>query len=408
MPLTLVPPIKSTRIRRYALWGTVVLIVVAGILYSLRPQPVLVDVAIAEVGAMRVSVDDDGVTRIRERYVVSTPLTGRLQRITLEVGDEVHAEETVLARLEATDPALLDPRAVAQAKARVRAAERRLDSAKAGLTKAEATLNFAETEMGRARQLLRNNALSESEFAVRELEFRQATEEARSAGFLVDIAQHELELERAALLLTDPEASDDSMELEITAPIDGRVLRVIQESAAVVNAGEELMEIGDPNDLEIVSDVLSRDAVRIERADPVELRHWGGERPLRGRVRLVEPSGFTKFSALGVEEQRVNVIMDFVDATDARESLGDNFRVECQIIVWEADQVLRIPTSALFRVEDSWTVFVVRDETAVETKIEIGHDNGRVAEILGGLAEGDRVIVHPSDRISDGTRIAVR
>ena len=256
-------PILSARLRRFALYGTLALIVVAAILYALRPQPVLVDVAVTELGAMRVTIDDDGITRIRERYVVSTPLTGRLQRISLDVGDAVQAEQTVLARLEATDPTLLDPRAVAQATARVRAAERRLESAKAELNKANAELNFAESEMGRARQLLRNNAISESEFAARELEFRQGTEDARAAGFLVDIAQHELELEKAALMLTDPESSDDSMELAITAPIDGRVLRVNQESAAVVTAGAALMEIGDPKDLEIVTDVLSRDAVRI-------------------------------------------------------------------------------------------------------------------------------------------------
>ncbi len=388
----------------------------AGIYYALRPQPVLVDVAVAERGPMRVTVDDDGITRIRERYVVSTPLTGRLQRITLDVGDEVRAEETVLARLEATDPTLLDPRAVAQARARVRAAERRLESAKAELNKSNAALNFAEAEMGRARQLLRNNAISESEFASRELDFRQETENARAAGYLVDIAQHELELEKAALLLTDPESSEDSMELAITAPIDGRVLRVNQESAAVVTAGDPLLEIGDPSDLEIVTDVLSRDAVQIEAGDPVDLLHWGGANPLRGRVRLVEPSGFTKFSALGVEEQRVNVIIDFANplteahglAAEPQHSLGDNFRVECQIVVWQGDDVLRIPTSALFRVGDAWTVFAVRDGVAAETPVEIGRDNGQVAEITAGLAEGDQVIVHPSDRIHNGTPIAIR
>jgi HlyD family secretion protein len=376
---------------------------------ALRPRPILVDVAVVRRAPMRVQVSEDGQTRIRERYVVSTPLTGRLLRVTYDVGDSVIADKTVLARMEATDPTLLDPRAVAQAKSRVGAAERKLQAAKAELARVEAMLQFAEREMGRMRQLVAKNAASDRELAENELLFQQRTEEARAAGFAVDIAEYELELERDALLLTDPERGDSTeMELSIRAPIDGRILRIYQESTTVVQAGSPLMEVGDPTDLEVVADVLSRDAVQIAAGNPVHLRRWGGEVPLDGRVRLVEPSGFTKLSALGVEEQRVNVIIDLINPREERTQLGDGFRVDCEITVWQAPDVLQVPTSALFRVDEKWQVFVVDDSQAKLTEVEIGKNNGRVAQVLGGIEEGVRVVTHPGDAIEDGVRVAER
>jgi HlyD family secretion protein len=382
----------------------------ATVFIAAAPRPVLVDIAAVTVGPMDVRVEEDGKTRIRERYVVSTPLTGRLLRITLNVGDMVTADQTILARMEATDPALLDPRTVAQAKARVSAGERKLLAAKADLAKAEAEAQFAETEMGRLRQLRTRNAASTSEFEAAELEFRRCTEEARTAGFSVDIAEYELELERAALLLTDPDQrSSGEMELSIKAPIDGRILRIYQESSAVVTAGSPLMEVGDPTDLEVVADVLSRDAVRISAGDTVILKRWGGEHPLRGRVRLVEPSGFTKLSALGVEEQRVSVIIDLIDPPESRQELGDGFRVDCEVIVWESASSLQVPASALFRVDGQWHVFVVSGQSIAERRqVEIGQNNGSTAEVIRGLQAGDRVIVHPGDTIEDGVAVTAR
>lgn len=376
---------------------------------ALRPRPILVDVAVVDRGPMQVQVDEDGQTRIRERYVVSTPLTGRLLRVTFDVGDPVVANESVLAKMEATDPDLLDPREVAQAKSRVGAAERKLQAAMSELARVEAMLQFAEKEMGRVRQLVVRNAASDFEFSERELLFQQRTEEVRSAEFAVDIAEYELKLERDALLLTDPESGNPGeMELSIKAPIDGRILRIYQESTAVVQAGSPLMEVGDPADLEVVADVLSRDAVRISPGNPVSLQRWGGESPLSGRVRLVEPSGFTKLSALGVEEQRVNVIIDLIDSPETRTQLGDGFRVDCQITVWEASDVLQVPTSALFRSDDRWHVFVIVDATARLREVEIGKNNGRFAEVLSGLNDGDQVVTHPGDAIEDGVSVAER
>ena len=263
--------------------------------------------------------------------------------------------------------------------------------------------------MGRMRQLRSVNAASELEFAEKELDFRQSTEEARSAGFAVDIAEYELELERSALLLTDPEQRDSGeMELSIKAPIDGRVLRINQESTAVVTAGSPLMEIGDPTDLEVVVDVLSRDAVRISPGDRVTLTHWGGDLALHGRVRLIEPSGFTKLSALGVEEQRVNVIIDLNDPPEDRKELGDGFRVDCEIIVWEASDALQVPTSALFRVDGEWHLFAVDGSRARLMPVEIGHNNGKTAEVVKGIQPGTHVITHPSDAIEDGVAVAQR
>lgn len=408
------------RVVRIAIWGAVLAVIVAATLYSLRPKPILVDVAVVKRGPLKVFVQDDGITRIRERYVVSSPLTGRLLRISYDVGDSVIAGETVLARMQPTDPELLDPRALAQARARVSAAERRLEAVRAELAKAEAGLDFAEVELGRLRKLKSTAAASLGEFDEAELAFRSRKEEVRAAGFNVEIAEYELEQQRAALLITDSatqisgsDSSQDSdgkndMELSIAAPISGRVLRIYQESSAVVAAGAPLMEIGDPTDLEIVVDVLSRDAVRIDMGDEVILENWGRADPLNGRVRRVEPSGFTKTSALGVEEQRVNVIIDINDPVESRRSLGDNFRVDAKIIVWQDMNALQVPTSALFRGNDQWSVFRIEQGVATLASVQIGQNNGIQAQVLSGLQDSDVVITHPGDSISEGVQVSDR
>lgn len=397
--------------RRGLIWAGVATLAIAAVVYLLQPDPIAVDLAVVSRGPLVVTAREDGLTRIRERYEVSTPLAGRLLRISLDVGDEVVAEQTVVARLEPTLPSLLDPRTVAQARARVQAAERRLQLAKLQQETARAEAEHAESERVRIYQLHQQGAASDSEQQLAELQARLTADARRAAEYTVEISQYEWELEKAALLLASGEDAAGvpaEMELVIRAPIDGRVLRMHQESSTVVAAGTVLMEIGDPKDLELVVDVLSRDAVRIKPGAAVRVHRWGGEQPLHGSVRYVEPSGFTKFSALGVEEQRVNVIIDLLEPPEQRHTLGDAFRIEAEITLWQTDAALRVPTSALFRVGEAWATFVVRDGVAQQQQLQVGAMNEAFAEVLSGVDEGDIVIEYPGDQIEAGVAIVPR
>ena len=408
---------KST-LRRVLLF-LLVAAIVAAVGYGLVPEPALVDFAEVDQGAIRVTVDQDGKTRIRERYVVSTPLAGRLLRIDLDPGDEVKAGETLLATIEPRDPELLDARTVALAEARVQAAEASLEKMGPVLEEMVAAQEFAEAELKRYRDARNDNtqAVSTSDIESKLLAYRTRTALLRTARHNEEIAQFELAQARAALVRSRPvsngvagdgETGNGDWDFLIHSPIDGRVLRVFQESSAVVNSGTSLLELGDPTDLEVEIDVLSRDAVKIRPQALVLLEHWGGSKTLQGRVRLVEPAAFTKISTLGVEEQRVNVIVSLVDPPQERESLGDGFRVEARIIVAEAESVLRVPTSALFRVGEEWAVFRVVEGKARQQVVKLGLQNGLAAEVVEGLGLGDEVIVHPGDNIEDGTPVARR
>ena len=386
-------------------------LVLAGLLYVVfRPQPVAVDLAAVTRGELRVTVDEDGKTRIRERYIVSSPLAGRLLRIVMEPGDMVRRDDSLLATIEPRDPDLLDARELASSEARVKAQEAALQRAQPELERARVALEFAETELGRARQIASEKGISEQELDRAESNYRLRSEEYRAAKFSVRITEFELELARAALLRTNPEneGPGNNHQFEIHSPIDGRVLRVFQESATVVTAGAQLLELGDPTDLEVEIDVLSSDAVKIQPGAKVLLEQWGGDQPLEGIVRLVEPSAFTKISALGVEEQRVNVIVDFVDPPETRTTLGDGFRVEARIVIWENADVVKIPVSALFRIGDEWAVFVVKGERARIRRVVIGQQNRLEAQVLAGLEPSEQTVLHPSDKLADGSKVAPR
>ena len=392
--------------------------ILAAVGYGLVPEPVQVDLAKVSRGAIRVTVDQDGKTRIRERYIVSTPLAGRLLRIDLDPGDKVAAGETLLATIEPRNPELLDARSIAQAEARVKAAEAALDRMVPMLEKAQADQEYAEAELRRIRDARSRSpqAVSESEVQSKLLAQRTSNALLRSATHNEEIARFELDQARAALIRSRPQTNaappldtgTNGWDFSIRSPIDGRVLRVFQESSAVVIGGTPLLELGDPRDLEVEIDVLSRDAVRISTGARVLLEHWGGSKVLEGRVRLVEPSAFTKISTLGVEEQRVNVIVDLLDPEPDRAALGDGFRVEAQIIVEESADVLRTPTSALFRVGEQWAVFRVVDGVAHQQLVRLGLRNGLQSEVLEGLAAGDHVVVHPGDDIAVGTAVRER
>jgi HlyD family secretion protein len=422
----------------------VVAAIVIGLGYAFVPEPVDADLVLVQRGDLLVTVDEDGKTRIQEKYTVSAPLNGRIVRISLDPGDPVEAGKTLLTMIEPRDPELLDARTVAQTEARVKAAEAAWRQAEPQLEEARAAQALAESKLTRARQAARSKAIPQADLDDAEYEFRLRSEEVRSARIAEEIARFELEQAKAALIRskprTDEPANDHSIDntllasgigefgdgtpdtepenesfngsnswnLPIYSPITGRVLRVLQESAAVVTPGTPLVELGDPLDLEVEIDVLSRDAVQIELNDLVLLEHWGGDRPLEGRVRVIEPSGFTKISTLGVEEQRVYVIVDLVDPPEERTSLGDGFRVEARVVIDEAKNVLKIPTSALFRVGDQSAVFQVVDGVVRQQIIITGRQNGLEAEVLEGLAEGDQVVLHPSDQIEDGIEVRPR
>jgi HlyD family secretion protein len=383
-------------------------VVVALVAYALWPRPVEVDLAHVERGDLRVTVDEDGVTRIREKYVVSAPLAGRLARVTLDAGDEVVAGETVLAAIDPTDPSLLDPRARAEAQARIRAAEAALERAQAELTRIGAALELAQNDLVRVRDAANRGAANKRELDEAVAAATMRAQESHAAEFGLEVARFELEQARAAMLHSTDASEAGDWRFEIRAPISGRVLRVLQESAAVVQPGTPLLEIGDPRNLEVVVDVLTSDAVGIRPGTAVTLEHWGGEVPLNGNVRLIEPAAFTKISALGVEEQRVNVIIDLTDPPAQRKALGDGYRVEARILTREAMNVLIVPTGALFRHADSWALYVVSAGRARRRDVQLGHRSGSEAQILSGLDERESVIVYPSDRVADGARVSAR
>jgi HlyD family secretion protein len=398
------------KLRRLLMQGTAGLAFAGLFVYAFWPRPLEAHLAHIGRGLLRVTVDEDGKTRIRERYLVSAPLTGRLLRVTVHPGDRVLAGKTLLAAIEPCEPGLLDDRARAEAEARLRASEATRKQAVPKLEHARLAYSHAAVELRRSAGLRESGGASQQEYTEALSKERLAQEDLKSAQFALQIADFELDLARAALTRTQPRSSgeSDSWRIDILAPVSGRVLHVFQESAAVVSPGQRLLEVGDPSDLEIEVDVLSIDAVKIRPGAKVFLDRWGGEEPLLGRVRLVEPAGFLKVSALGVEEQRVNVIIDFVDVPAKYDRLGDAYRVEARIVVWEAEDVLKVPAGALFRQGTDWAVYKVEDGRAQLQRVEVGRGNGLETEVRSGLAEGDTVILHPGDKIQPDTRIAGR
>jgi HlyD family secretion protein len=379
----------------------VVLIILAAALW---PESIEVDLATAERGALQVTVDEEGRTRVRERFVISAPVTGRVQRITLEPGDAIERGRTVLARLTPADPTLLDVRTRGELTAAVEAGRAALGQARAERERAAATLERTQSTLRRQEELANAGLLSREELEAARTAARAADEGLRAAEFAVARTEHDLQMARARL---QPGGTGGGT-IEIAAPIDGLVLRRHRESEGVVPAGEPLLEVGNIGALEVVADLLSTAAVRVSSGDPVRIEQWGGGHTLDGRVRRVEPSGFLKISALGVEEQRVNAIIDFVNVEEAARVLGDGFRVEVRIIVWQEDEVLKVPVGALFRRSDDWAVFVLDGGRAQLRPIEIGQRSGFEAQVVKGLQPGERIVLHPPDILEDGTRVTER
>ncbi len=387
------------------LWTLAGLALVAMIVVAFLPKPIPVDLVEVSRGALRVTVDEDGRTRVSDRYVVSAPLSGNIGRIELSPGDAV-TEGAVLARLVPLARPLMDAQTRAEAEARVAASAAQLRQARAALDRARAAATFAETQAARQRGLVERGTLSRDTLDRLQLEQRSSQEELTSAQFGVRVAAHQVEMSRAALGRLEGTESEDQM--EVTSPIEGVVLRVLHESAGVIQAGTPILELGDPAHLEIAVDVLTSDAVHVQPGQRVLIERWGGDGALDGHVRMIEPSAFTRMSALGVEEQRVNVVID-LDSERARwERLGDGYRVETRVVVWEEQDVVLIPASAVFRQGEGWAAYRVTAGVARLVEVETGRRNGLAVQILGGLEPGDAVIAHPSDRVTDGVEVVAR
>ena len=374
--------------------------------WGLWPKPVIIETGVVARSPLTARVSEEGKTRVRNRYVVAAPLAGKMRRVTLKAGDPVAADTTVLTTIEPAAPPLLDPRARAQAEAVVAMQEAAHGKAAQALEAAKAGLVLAETERGRMRSVKQQGTLSESDRDRMEAEAAIKAAEARAAEFALKVVDYELAQARATLERPAAALADNTC--EVKSPVSGRVLKVLQESETMVAPGTQIVEVGDPNDLEIEAEILSRDAVTIHPGDPVDIDQWGGERPLRGRVRRIEPAAFTKISALGVEEQRVIVLSDLVDPPESAKALGDRYRVEVRVEVWHADSVLTVPSGALFREGNAWKTYIYQNGKARLTPLEAGHTDGTHTEIISGLKPDDRVLLHPPDVVKDGTSVKER
>jgi len=365
------------------------------IVFGLMPRPVPVETARVTRGALRATVNEEGKTRIKQRYVVSAPVAGHLRRIPFKPGAEVEAGKTVLAVIDPVSPTMLDARNRALAEAR-------RDTATASLERAREAQRFAASELKRIEKLHAEKTVSDQD-----LEDAQWRETAAAKDLAVaESALRQAEAELKEFPVGENPASNGARApVEVTSPVSGRVLHVLEESTRVVAAGMPLVEVGDPSNLEAVIEVLSRDGAAIHPGAKVELEQWGGGAPLEGRVRLVEPAAFLKISALGVEEQRVNVVVDFVTPYDQRRTLGDHFRVEARILVWETDQALKVPAGALFRRGQDWAAFVLNGGRAELRRVQVGRVGGNEMQILSGLQAGEELILYPGDRVHEGDRV---
>jgi len=378
-------------------------------IWALQPQPVTVETAKVTRGPFEQTVSDDGKTRVRDRYVVSAPLAGRVDRIELKAGDPV-AEGQVVAVLTPSMPAFLDARTARELAARVRAAEAQRLRAAAEVQKADAQGEQARSDLERARSLSKGGFVSDTALDQARLALVTAQKGHDAAKFAERAAMHEVEQARAALVRyrAESEGRITGARWEVKSPISGSVLRVVQESEGVVALGAPLIDVADPRSLEAVVDVLSEEGVAIRPGMPARIELGSGVPPLAARVRLIEPAAFTKISALGVEEQRVNVVLDFVEPLDRVQTIGDGFRVDAHIVTLKADDALKAPVGALFRRGEGWAAFVLEGDRAVLRQVKSTRRNGSEAMIDEGLKAGDTVIVYPSDALEDGAKVEVR
>ncbi|MBL0924629.1 MAG: HlyD family efflux transporter periplasmic adaptor subunit [Sphingomonadaceae bacterium] len=389
-----------------AISATVALVVVAALYLAIRKPPYQVDLAQVTQGPMTVTIDDEGETRVHDLFVVAAPINGRLTRIELEPGDPVIAGETEVAQMTPVDPDFLDPRSEARTRAQVQALDAAIASSSARIEQARAARDLAQQEQGRMETLFNRGFATRAALDRANATVSQAKAAHAEAVRATEAARFDRDAARANLVT--PNSRRRSGVLDVRSPTSGTVMRVSRESEATVAAGTPLVEIGNPRDLEIVTDLLSADAVRLTPGARVLIDNWGGNRPLNGRVRRIEPFGFTKISALGVEEQRVNVIIDITDPPAKWTKLGHGYRVIVRAVEWESANALQLPVSSLFRNKGNWVVFAVENGRARLIPVKVGRMNDERAELLGGLKKGAHIILHPSEKITDGARVERR
>lgn len=384
-------------------------LLVAGLLaWGFWPRPVPVELVEAGRAPMTVTIEEEGRTRVIDRFIISAPVDGVACRVQLDVGDTVQAGQTLLS-ISPLESRVLDPRSRAEAEARVAAAKAALELARQQTGAAEAGATFQRSEIQRLKPLLDRGVISTAAFDKAQLDLLTAEAALRSANHAVEVASYDREAAETALQYSAGTVTGDpAVRVLVRSPITGKILQKPQECEGPVVTGQELLVVGDPSALEVVVDLLSADAVRVTPGMKVHLDRWGGDEPLEALVRTVEPFGFTKVSALGVEEQRVNVIADFVSPKEAWQRLGDGYRVEARFVIWEDDDVLQVPASSLFRLNQDWALFVVEDGRAHQRLVKIGQRTGLVAQILDGIGVGAMVVDHPSEEVSDGVGIAER
>lgn len=389
-------------------WMVGGLIVLALLVWAFMPRATEVEVASVTQGRFERSVQEDGKTRLRDRYVVSTPLAGRVARITLRQGDSVE-RDAMVATLWPLVPALLDERARDQQNAHVGTLEASVSRAKANVGRAMAALDQARAELKRNEALAKEGFVSPNQNETGRLTVRLREQELESARQEESGARHELDQSRIALRqYSSGSTGAQQRAWQIKAPVSGKILKIQQQSEGIVQAGTPLMELGDPSQLEVVVDVLTEDAAQIRPGTPVQLSNWGGPETLEGRVRLIEPAAFTKVSALGVEEQRVNAVIDITSAPDKRPTLGDGFKVDVRVLVQVVESAVKVPVSALFPVGARSALFVVEGGRARQREIEVAARNGVEAWVKTGLAPGTPVIVYPPTALKDGARVTTR
>ena len=392
-------------LRRLLSWSGLGLLLAAAT-WGLWPKPIIIETGVVIREPLTVFVSEEGKTRVRNRYLVASPVAGTMRRVHLKAGDAVEAGKTVLTIVDPAASPLLDPRSRVQAEAAIATRQASRQQAEESLAALRTSLQLAEAELDRVQRVKAVGTLSEADRDRAAAAARIKAAEVRAAEFSLLVIDHEISQARA--VLERPAAGGAANAIEITSPVTGRVLNVMQESETSILPGTPILEVGDPADIEIEAEILSRDAVTIKPGDPVTIEQWGGDVPLQGRVRRIEPAAFTKISALGVEEQRVIVLSDLIQPPEHAKSLGDRYRVEVRVAIWHGENVMTVPAGALFREGGDWKTYLYQHDAAQLTTVNVGHSDGRRTEILAGLKTGDKVLVHPPDVVKDGVSVRER